>query len=128
MGNKLIKEIITTTTERYGEEGSIREKVTETREKVYENKYSEKELSEAEVVETPQTDVSKEELIKKAAATMEANKESSTPPAQPPVQPPIPTPPVGYQPTIQAPQYNVVGRQPQAPTQPAPFPWEQPKY
>ena len=122
MGNKLIKEIITTTTERYGEEGSIKEKVTEKREKVYETNFSESEMDNAEVVETPAVkETPKEELVKQAAATIDASKSTPVQQSQPALPP---------QPQTYAPQYNVVGRQSSQPVQPqAPsFPWEQTTY
>lgn len=64
MDNKsLVKEVITTETEKYGENGKIKEKVRETREKIYSTAYTQEEMAAApekksEVVEEtppPQT-------------------------------------------------------------------------
>lgn len=68
MDRKLVKEIITTETEKFTEEGKIKERVKETKEKIYSEDFTKKELDEAkeEVVE-PTTEQSKEELIKTVA-------------------------------------------------------------
>ena len=133
--SKLVKEIITTTTERFHEDGTVRERVVESREKVYDNEYSEKEIEEAtEIQEEPKKEKvepvqenktieeapkqTQENLVKNAAASIDKKKGGEKQ-----------APPNGYAPVgaINPPQYNVVGRQvptPQTPT----FPWEQPKY
>lgn len=47
----LIKEIIKTETERYGDNGKVKEKVTETREKIYGSSYTEEQIAKAKTKE-----------------------------------------------------------------------------
>ena len=127
-GKKLVKEIITTETEKFTEEGKIKERVKETREKIYSNGYSKKDLDKAKVAEKEvpkdhpkevvQTD---EELIKAAAEKIDKEyKEEEAPKQQivetpPQPQAPVPNP---YQAYIQA-------QTPVQAGQAAPkFPWE----
>lgn len=116
----LAKEIITTTTEKYNEEGVIQEKITEVKERTYtvEPKTPKKEeednsdVSQGGGAELSATPSMKQEDIMKAAQQVLQQ--------QTPVYTPTPT----YQsPTI--PQYNVVGRQTSGASGTA-FPWETP--
>lgn len=97
MDRKLVKEIITTETEKFTEDGNIKERVKEIKEKIYSTEAINAE--EVEVVEAtpqPQTEPPKEEkkedkqeLIKEAAKVIDNNNaQNSTPPQQPPYMPP----------------------------------------
>ena len=124
MDRKLVKEIITTETEKFTEDGNIKERVKEIKEKIYSTEAINAE--EVEVVEEtpqPQTEPPKEEkkednqdLIKEAAKAIEShNTHTPTPPQQPPQQPP-------YMPPN---NYNVLNRTTPMPMgQPVKFPWE----
>ena len=124
MDRKLVKEIITTETEKFTEDGNIKERVKEIKEKIYSTEAINAE--EAEVVEAtpqPQTEPPKEEkkednqeLIKEAAKAIEShNTQTPTQPQQPPQQPP-------YMPPN---NYNVLNRTTPMPMgQPVKFPWE----
>lgn len=116
----LAKEIITTTTEKYNEEGVIQEKITEVKERTYtvEPKTTKKEeesnndVSQGGAADNSATPSIKQEDIVKAAQQVLQQ------------QTPIYTPTSTYQsPTI--PQYNVVGRQTGG-TSGTAFPWETP--
>lgn len=104
MDRKLVKEIITTETEKFTEDGNIKERVKEIKEKIYSTEAINAE--EVEVVEAtpqPQTEPPKEEkkednqdLIKEAAKAIEShNAQTPTQPQQPPQQPPY-MPPNNY--------------------------------
>lgn len=104
MDRKLVKEIITTETEKFTEDGNIKERVKEIKEKIYSTEAINAE--EVEVVEAtpqPQTEPPKEEkkednqeLIKEAAKAIEShNTQTPTQPQQPPQQPPY-MPPNNY--------------------------------
>ena len=125
MDRKLVKEIITTETEKFTEDGNIKERVKEIKEKIYSTEAINAE--EVEVVEAtpqPQTKPPKEEkkedkqeLIKEAAKAIEShNAQAQTPtqPQQPPYIPPN--------------NYNVLNRTTPMPMgqmpQPVKFPWE----
>ena len=124
MDRKLVKEIITTETEKFTEDGNIKERVKEIKEKIYSTEAINAE--EVEVVEAtpqPQTEPPKEEkkednqdLIKEAAKAIEShNAQTPTQPQQPPQQPP-------YMPPN---NYNVLNRTTPMPMgQPVKFPWE----
>lgn len=124
MDRKLVKEIITTETEKFTEDGNIKERVKEIKEKIYSTEAINAE--EVEVVEAtpqPQTEPPKEEkkednqdLIKEAAKAIEShNTPTPTQPQQPPQQPP-------YMPPN---NYNVLNRTTPMPMgQPVKFPWE----
>ena len=124
MDRKLVKEIITTETEKFTEDGNIKERVKEIKEKIYSTEAINAE--EVEVVEAtpqPQTEPPKEEkkednqdLIKEAAKAIEShNTQTTTQPQQPPQQPP-------YMPPN---NYNVLNRTTPMPMgQPVKFPWE----
>ena len=124
MDRKLVKEIITTETENFTEDGNIKERVKEIKEKIYSTEAINAE--EVEVVEAtpqPQTEPPKEEkkednqdLIKEAAKAIEShNTQTPTQPQQPPQQPP-------YMPPN---NYNVLNRTTPMPMgQPVKFPWE----
>ena len=97
MARTLVKEIITTETEKFTEDGNIKERVKEIKEKIYSTEAINAE--EVEVVEAtpqPQTEPPKEEkkedkqeLIKEAAKVIDNNNaQNSTPPQQPPYMPP----------------------------------------
>ena len=97
MDRKLVKEIITTETEKFTEDGNIKERVKEIKEKIYSTEAINAE--EVEVVEAtpqPQTEPPKEEkkednqeLIKEAAKVIDNNNaQNSMPPQQPPYMPP----------------------------------------
>ena len=104
MDRKLVKEIITTETEKFTEDGNIKERVKEIKEKIYSTEAINAE--EVEVVEAtpqPQTEPPKEEkkednqeLIKEAAKAIEShNTQTPTQTQQPPQQPPY-MPPNNY--------------------------------
>lgn len=124
MDRKLVKEIITTETEKFTEDGNIKERVKEIKEKIYSTEAINAE--EVEVVEAtpqPQTEPPKEEkkednqdLIKEAAKAIEShNTQTPTQTQQPPQQPP-------YMPPN---NYNVLNRTTPMPMgQPVKFPWE----
>lgn len=127
MDRKLVKEIITTETEKFTEDGNIKERVKEIKEKIYSTEAIN--ADEVEVVEAtpqPQTEPPKEEkkednqdLIKEAAKAIEShNTQTPTQPQQPP-QPP-------QQPPYMPPNnYNVLNRTTPMPMgQPVKFPWE----
>ena len=95
MDRKLVKEIITTETEKFTEDGNIKERVKEIKEKIYSTEAINAE--EVEVVEAtpqPQTEPPKEEkkednqdLIKEAAKAIEShNTQTPTQTQQPPQQ------------------------------------------
>lgn len=115
MDRKLVKEIITTETEKFTEDGNIKERVKEIKEKIYSTEAINAE--EVEVVEaTPQPQAEppkeekkedKQELIKEAAKVIDNNAQNSTPPYMPPNN------------------YNVLNRTTPMPMgQPVKFPWE----
>ena len=123
MDRKLVKEIITTETEKFTEDGNIKERVKEIKEKIYSTEAINAE--EVEVIEAtpqPQTEPPKEEkkednqdLIKEAAKAIESHNTQT--PTQPPQQPP-------YMPPN---NYNVLNRTTPMPmgqqmTQPIKFP------
>ena len=120
MDRKLVKEIITTETEKFTEDGNIKERVKEIKEKIYSTEAINAE--EVEVVEaTPQPQAEppkeekkedKQELIKEAAKVIDNNNaQNSTQPPQPPYMPPN--------------NYNVLNRTTPMPMgQPVKFPWE----
>ena len=124
MDRKLVKEIITTETEKFTEDGNIKERVKEIKEKIYSTEAIN--ADEVEVVEAtpqPQTEPPKEEkkednqdLIKEAAKAIEShNTQTPTQTQQPPQQPP-------YMPPN---NYNVLNRTTPMPMgQPVKFPWE----
>lgn len=117
----LAKEIITTTTEKYNEEGVIQEKITEVKERTYtvepktpkKEEESNNDVSQGGAADNSATPSMKQEDIMKAAQQVLQQ--------QTPVYTPTPT----YQsPTI--PQYNVVGRQTSGASGTT-FPWEAPR-
>lgn len=122
----LAKEIITTTTEKYNEEGVIQEKITEVKERTFtvEPKAPKKEeitsenkndVSQEGVAENTATPSMKQEDIMKAAQQVLQQQQQQTP---------VYTPSSTYQsPTL--PQYNVVGRQTGGASGTT-FPWETP--
>lgn len=110
--DNLAKEIVTTTTEKYNEEGVIQEKITEIKERTFNTEVKKAEES------NQQDKTQNSELIKEAAANIESNKQAENNVAQQP-QTPLYQNPV-YQ-TQPIPQYNVVGRQQPTGTT---FPWE----
>ena len=124
MDRKLVKEIITTETEKFTEDGNIKERVKEIKEKIYSTEAIN--ADEVEVVEAtpqPQTEPPKEkkkednqDLIKEAAKAIEShNTQTPTQTQQPPQQPP-------YMPPN---NYNVLNRTTPMPMgQPVKFPWE----
>lgn len=143
--HKLVKEIITTTTEKYNEDGKIKEKITEQREKIYSSMYSDDDIKNASVInqplapsQIPQKEVApqqspltvvegektKEQLILAAAQAVDASRSS-----QPQVQP-NPFTPWSQTPQGQAQmsQLNIPGLTvPKATTAqgtPPKFPWE----
>ena len=77
MSDKLVKEIITTTTEKFNDNGSVKERVVESREKVYQHDFSEKEIQEAEVIEEqvkdePQSEPDMTQAIAEAAKAIDS--------------------------------------------------------
>lgn len=116
----LAKEIITTTTEKYNEEGVIQEKITEVKERTYnvEPKASKKEeednndVSQGGAADNSATPSIKQEDIVKAAQQVLQQRT------------PVYTPTSTYQ-SPTTPQYNVVGRQTGGASGTA-FPWETP--
>ena len=118
----LAKEIITTTTEKYNEEGVIQEKITEVKERTYtvEPKTSKKEeedndVSQGGVADNSATPSIKQEDIVKAAQQVLQQQQQHTP---------VYTPTSTYQ-SPTTPQYNVVGRQTGGASGTT-FPWETP--
>ena len=107
--DNLAKEIVTTTTEKYNEEGVIQEKITEIKERTFNTEVKKAEES------NQQDKTQNSELIKEAAANIESNKQAENNVAQQPLY----QNPVYQQQPI--PQYNVVGRQQSTGTT---FPWE----
>ena len=97
MDRKLVKEIITTETEKFTEDGNIKERVKEIKEKIYSTEAINAEEAEVEEA-TPQPQAEppkeekkedKQELIKEAAKVIDNNKaQNSMPPQQPPYIPP----------------------------------------
>ena len=116
----LAKEIITTTTEKYNEEGVIQEKITEVKERTYnvESKASKKEeednndVSQGGAADNSATPSIKQEDIVKAAQQVLQQRT------------PVYTPTSTYQ-SPTTPQYNVVGRQTGGASGTT-FPWETP--
>lgn len=117
----LAKEIITTTTEKYNEEGVIQEKITEVKERTFtvEPKTSKKEEEDnndvsqggaAELSATPS--IKQEDIVKAAQQVLQQQRT------------PVYTPTSTYQ-SPTTPQYNVVGRQTGG-TSGTAFPWETP--
>ena len=127
---ELVKEIITTETERYTDEGKVKEKVKETREKIYSYDKVEDYDKVDKVIDKSEPkkeeEKSGEDLVKQAAQAIKDKSSQEQPVVSP--QPAIPQPPVSpaFQPTATAPympqQYNVLARNPvvEKPT----FPWE----
>ena len=104
MDRKLVKEIITTETEKFTEDGNIKERVKEIKEKIYSTEaINAEEVEVVEATSQPQTEPPKEEkkednqdLIKEAAKAIEShNTQTPTQPQQPPQQPPY-MPPNNY--------------------------------
>lgn len=132
--NELLKEIITTETEKFTEEGIIKERVKETREKFY-SIVTEEELEQAktinqnaivfaeepkkeESIQKPESQKTQEELIKEVGQKLDSKPME----AQANATPSQSQPPQGYKPIV--PQYNVVGGSvPAAPTD-FKFAWE----
>ena len=118
----LAKEIITTTTEKYNEEGVIQEKTTEVKERTYnvEPKTSKKEeesnndVSQGGAADNSATPSIKQEDIVKAAQQVLQQQQHT----------PVYTPTSTYQ-SPTTPQYNVVGRQTGGASGTT-FPWETP--
>lgn len=122
MDKKLIKEIITTETEKFTDDGTIKERIKEIREKVYAdaNAFSKKDVEEAEVVESEEKieekkEPTKEELIAEAGNKLDnSNVEEQVQPQQNPYMPPN--------------SYNVLNRTTPSPMGPlnnqVKFPWE----
>ena len=122
---ELVKEIITTETEKYTDEGKVKERVKETREKIYSYDKVENYDKVDKIIdksEPKKEEEKKEDLVKQAAQAIENKNPQAQQPAatpQPPVSP-------AFQPTATAPympqQYNVLTRNPvvEKPT----FPWE----
>ena len=118
----LAKEIITTTTEKYNEEGVIQEKITEVKERTYnvEPKPHKKEeednndVSQGGAADNSATPSIKQEDIVKAAQQVLQQQQHT----------PVYTPTSTYQ-SPTTPQYNVVGRQTGGASGTA-FPWETP--
>ena len=116
----LAKEIITTTTEKYNEEGVIQEKITEVKERTYtvEPKTTKKEeesnndVSQGGAADNSATPSIKQEDIVKAAQQVLQQRT------------PVYTPTSTYQ-SPTTPQYNVVGRQTGGASGTT-FPWETP--
>lgn len=117
----LAKEIITTTTEKYNEEGVIQEKITEVKERTYnvEPKAPKKEeednndVSQGGAADNSATPSIKQEDIVKAAQQVLQQQHT-----------PVYTPTSTYQ-SPTTPQYNVVGRQTGGASGTT-FPWETP--
>lgn len=118
----LAKEIITTTTEKYNEEGVIQEKITEVKERTYnvEPKASKKEeednndVSQGGAADNSATPSIKQEDIVKAAQQVLQQQQHT----------PVYTATSTYQ-SPTTPQYNVVGRQTGGASGTT-FPWETP--
>ena len=117
----LAKEIITTTTEKYNEEGVIQEKITEVKERTYtvepktpkKEEESNNDVSQGGAAELSATPSIKQEDIVKAAQQVLQQQQT-----------PVYTPTSTYQ-SPTTPQYNVVGRQ-TGRASGTTFPWETP--
>ena len=117
----LAKEIITTTTEKYNEEGVIQEKITEVKERTYtvepktpkKEEESNNDVSQGGAADNSATPSIKQEDIVKAAQQVLQQRT------------PVYTPTSTYQ-SPTTPQYNVVGRQTGG-TSGTTFPWETPR-
>lgn len=115
----LAKEIITTTTEKYNEEGVIQEKITEVKERTYtvEPKTPKKEEEDNDVSQGGAADnsatpsIKQEDIVKAAQQVLQQHT-------------PVYTPTSTYQ-SPTTPQYNVVGRQTGGASGTT-FPWETP--
>ena len=129
---KLVKEIITTETEKFTEEGKIKERVKETREKIYSNAHSKKEMDKAKVVEKDKSakkekveekveekpEPTKEELIKSVAEGIDSRNKKEVEKVEP-VQTPVPLNPMAtnsYQAYLEATKASTA--------QATKFPWE----
>lgn len=119
----LVKEIITTETEKFTEDGKIKERVKETREKIYE-KITEKEEAEAQIEEaasTPPPSAEEKEvtrtLVEDAAKAIDAKKNEEVA---------KPNEAAGYNVVSRTTPYPMGGTINAAPTQftPPVFPWE----
>lgn len=116
----LAKEIITTTTEKYNEEGVIQEKITEVKERTYnvepktpkKEEESNNDVSQGGAADNSATPSIKQEDIVKAAQQVLQQRT------------PVYTPTSTYQ-SPTTPQYNVVGRQTGGASGTT-FPWETP--
>lgn len=94
MDKKLVKEIITTETEKFTDDGTIKERIKEIREKVYAdaNAFSKEEIEKAEVEDKEEgkeeaakpKEPTKEELI--AEASNKLDSEHQTPQTEQPLQ------------------------------------------
>lgn len=118
----LAKEIITTTTEKYNEEGVIQEKITEVKERTYtvepktpkkEEEDNNNDVSQGGAADNSATPSIKQEDIVKAAQQVLQQQRT-----------PVYTPTSTYQ-SPTTPQYNVVGRQTGGASGTT-FPWETP--
>ena len=117
----LAKEIITTTTEKYNEEGVIQEKITEVKERTYtvEPKTPKKEEEDNDVSQGGAADnsatpsIKQEDIVKAAQQVLQQQQQT-----------PVYTPTSTYQ-SPTTPQYNVVGRQTGGASGTT-FPWETP--
>ena len=117
----LAKEIITTTTEKYNEEGVIQEKTTEVKERTYnvEPKTPKKEEEDNDVSQGGAADnsatpsIKQEDIVKAAQQVLQQQQHT-----------PVYTPTSTYQ-SPTTPQYNVVGRQTGGASGTT-FPWETP--
>lgn len=117
----LAKEIITTTTEKYNEEGVIQEKITEVKERTYtvEPKTSKKEEEDNDASQGGAADnsatpsIKQEDIVKAAQQVLQQQQHT-----------PVYTPTSTYQ-SPTTPQYNVVGRQTGGASGTT-FPWETP--
>ena len=117
----LAKEIITTTTEKYNEEGVIQEKTTEVKERTYtvEPKTPKKEEGDNDVSQGGAADnsatpsIKQEDIVKAAQQVLQQQQHT-----------PVYTPTSTYQ-SPTTPQYNVVGRQTGGASGTT-FPWETP--
>ena len=117
----LAKEIITTTTEKYNEEGVIQEKITEVKERTYtvepktpKEEESNNDVSQGGAADNSATPSIKQEDIVKAAQQVLQQQQHT----------PVYTPTSTY-PSPTTPQYNVVGRQTGGASGTT-FPWETP--
>lgn len=130
MSGKLVKEIVTTTTERFSEEGSLKEKITETKEKVYESSFSEEEIQKAETKTKSPKKKNKQkaekknddDLIAQAAKAIDAKNKKEEPKAE--IKTPEPIAQIQPKPEATVSDFAKIFSNTNGGINPPKFPWE----